>query len=232
VGIIVGAVVTWATGGAAGFISTWYGAATIGAVAGAAGAAANGGNILKGALFGGISSAAFSGAGSLFRGSGAFASLTDGLKYFAQTVVHGAVGGITSVLQGGEFGHGFATAGVAKFFSVGAEKLGMGDTGQFLAATLSGGTASKITGGKFANGATTAALAYAVNQSVSKALEGGSAQKDGNIIPGAPDGSKTTIELRHNLIIKWLGPFSPKHAYVTMKLEPNGFTEVGRRRTS
>ena len=178
-GLVVGAILTFATGGlvAGAFAASWYGAATIGAVAGAVGAAANGGDILQGALAGGVSGAAFSGAGSLFRGTGGLAHLTGGVEYFAKAAVHGVVGGITNVLQGGKFGNGFATAGVAKLFSLGALELDLDSTGQFLSATIAGGTASKITGGKFANGATTAALAYAVNQAISQASEAGSAQQ-------------------------------------------------------
>ena len=34
------------------------------------------------------------------------------------------------------------------------------------------------------------------------------------LIPYAEEGVRTTIELRHNRIVKWLGPYSPKQAYI------------------
>lgn len=42
------------------------------------------------------------------------------------------------------------------------------------------------------------------------------------------DGTKTTIELRHNRIIKWLGPLSPKHAYVLVTDHATGIQTVYR----
>jgi len=83
----------------------WQGV-IIGAASGAAGAAANGGNIFKGALLGAISGAAFAAIG----GSGWDAPF--------KALGHGAVGGIMSVLQGGKFGHGFASAGLTKLLNV------------------------------------------------------------------------------------------------------------------
>jgi len=213
-GLIVGAVLTFATGGlgAGAFASTWYGAATIGAVSGAIGAAVNGGNILRGALIGGVSGAAFSGAGSLFRGSGALAHLRGGFRYFAQVAVHGTIGGITNILTGGKFGHGFATAGFAKFFSVGALKLGLDGAGQFFAATIAGGTASKVTGGKFANGATTAALAYVVNQAAAGGPKKASTKKGIGAVPGYDEtGSNSWRASNDQTFIDAANAYNAKH---------------------
>ena len=77
-----------------------------GAAAGAAGAAATGGNIFLGAIVGGLSGAAFSGiAGASFSAFKAFAPV---VKFAA----FGTVGGITSVIGGGKFGHGFLPQGL------------------------------------------------------------------------------------------------------------------------
>lgn len=138
----------------------------MGAITGAVGAAANGGNILQAAAIGALSGAAFHGVGQEFTGTGFWTE--GGLGHIA---AHGAVGGLTNVLQGGKFGHGFISAGLAKGLSVGAESLGIGEGGQFAAAVLAGGTASQLTGGKFANGATSAALAFAVNRLSGKAVK-------------------------------------------------------------
>ena len=74
--------------------------------------------------------------------------LTSG-QVASQIFTHAAIGGVSSVLQGGKFGHGFFSAGVTKGI---------------------GGTASKISGGKFANGASTGAFQYLFNQ-VGESLE-------------------------------------------------------------
>ena len=70
----------------------------------------------------------------------------------------GIIGGITSVIGGGKFGHGFVSAGIAAGgaspgASAGsAAKSGI-SPGEFIGRTVLGGTLSKISGGKFANGA-------------------------------------------------------------------------------
>lgn len=80
-----------------------------------------------------------------------------------------------SVLQGGKFGHGFASAGFTKaatplvlsFDNILAEGV---------ASAVVGGTASELTGGKFANGAQNAAFLYAFNALTSRI-------KDNSITP-------------------------------------------------
>lgn len=152
-------------------------AVALGATAGAAGAAANGGNILQGAVLGGISGAAFSGvAGADFSGFGAFAGA-------AKFAAFGTVGGITSVLAGGKFGHGFIAAGVGgsvagKFGGVGGAGAG-GVAIRTLIRSVIGGTISKVTGGKFANGAAFAAFASIVSEGA-------------NALPKASPGSSTS----------------------------------------
>lgn len=160
-GLIVGAFL--AAVNPAFFVQQLWGAISLGAISGGVGAAVNGGNILKSALIGGVSGAAFFGVGKLFS-SGSLSGMKGAGRFAAHTSIHGATGGLMSVLQGGKFGHGFVTSGVAKGFSLGALKLKAGNVGQFLTASIAGGTASRLTGGKFANGAQTAALAFLVNQ--------------------------------------------------------------------
>ena len=106
----------------------------------------------KGALFGGISAAAFSAIGQHF------------------PAVTGLAGGILAELQGGQFGHGFLAAGLSKavmgrfsYKDVSTPAV-LGRTA--IAATV-GGTISRITGGKFANGALTSAMAQLFNQEAS-----------------------------------------------------------------
>jgi len=119
--------------------------ATTGAFAGAITGGA------KGAAIGAFSGFAFGAIGASELGN------------FARIGAHGVVGGITSVLQGGKFGHGFISAGVTK--GVG---IRIGDIGNVLAKgmimAVVGGTISEMSGGEFANGAITAAFAYAFNE--------------------------------------------------------------------
>ena len=83
----------------------------------------------------------------------------------AKALAHGIVGGISSELQGGKFGHGFVSAGFTKLLNVntlvGIEK-NLTPT-RIAVAAIVGGTISELTGGKFANGAATAALGQALN---------------------------------------------------------------------
>ncbi|QEI12992.1 hypothetical protein FY115_12680 [Cellvibrio japonicus] len=155
-----------------------WGAMGAGAAAGAAGAAANGGNILRGALTGAVSGAAFFSVGAAFQGAeGSGNFLGSGLKaadFGLKVFAHGIVGGVMSVLQGGKFGHGFASAGVTQAFAGGIDRIGGSkfsssyfDAGnralRITAAAIVGGTASTLSGGKFANGAMTGAFSRAFN---------------------------------------------------------------------
>ncbi|PKI02517.1 hypothetical protein [Glaciecola sp. 33A] len=86
-----------------------------------------------------------------------------------QITAHALVGGVSSSLQGGKFGHGFFSAGVTKgiggAFLPGGDNLSSGEIAQgTVVSAVIGGTASKISGGKFANGAQTGAFQYLFNQ--------------------------------------------------------------------
>jgi RHS repeat-associated protein len=176
VGVIVALVGTYICGpecGQAGY-------ALIGATSGAANAAANGGNIFRGALIGAFSAAAFYQVGQSFRVMAANNSasavtyefggnmLTSG-QITGQIASHAVVGGVISTLQGGKFGNGFFAAGVTK--GIGGKYLPSGSNlssseiakGTVVSAVI-GGTASVISGGKFANGAQTGAFQYVFNQ--------------------------------------------------------------------
>jgi RHS repeat-associated protein len=117
------------------------------------------------ALLAGISAGALTFAGiTLFPGSGAEIGklISFGLKM-------GVIGGITTAIQGGKFGHGFFAAGFGSFVGakVGGFVKGAGNVlknlGKFMAKVTVGGTISKVTGGKFANGAGYAAFSAAAS---------------------------------------------------------------------
>ncbi len=116
----------------------------------------------KGALFGGISAAAFYGIGQKFvKPTGFFKQ--GGLGH---VLAHGVTGGIMAEIQGGQFGHGFLAAGLTKAvmgrFDY-ADLSASAVTGRVAIAAIVGGTISRITGGKFANGALTAGMAQLLN---------------------------------------------------------------------
>ncbi|MEW6995201.1 PQQ-binding-like beta-propeller repeat protein [Colwelliaceae bacterium MEBiC 14330] len=147
------AVAAWCTACSA----TIWSAAMTGAAIGAGSAAINGGNVLKGALIGAFSGAAFQQIGAHFTGA-AEGSL-------GHIAAHGITGGITSVLQGGKFAYGFISAGLTKALNINnIVGTAAKDAGLRVAmAAVVGGTISRLTGGKFANGAITAAFAQLFN---------------------------------------------------------------------
>lgn len=81
-------------------------------------------------------------------------------------LTHAVAGGILSELQGGQFGHGFLSAGLTKALNVNNLIPGT-ESGKDILRTVTaaviGGTISQISGGKFANGALTAGFAQAYN---------------------------------------------------------------------
>lgn len=145
----------------------------IGAAAGGTSAAVNGGNILQGIVTGGISGAALSAVGA----SGTFGySLGDGAGQLAMNALgNGVVGGITNILSGGKFGHGFIAAGLSAFGKPGIRKAFGTGAGALPwrvgARAILGGTISTMTGGKFANGAATAAFSQLFNEEATLARE-------------------------------------------------------------
>ena len=157
-----------------------WGYAAIGAVSGAVSASVNGGNILQGALIGAVSAAAFHGIGDAFAGCASCTGdfVGSGMNPFAfsgKVFAHGIVGGSRSVLQGGKFGHGFASAGVTQSFAskIGGISEGVRfSVGRIAASAIVGGTASKLSGGKFANGATTGAFSRLFNDEANHAQKG------------------------------------------------------------
>ncbi len=81
----------------------------------------------------------------------------------AKIALHGMVGGISELAQGGNFGHGFASAGVTQGSSPLIKRLGHTKISRVFIAAIIGGLASRVTGGKFANGAVTGAFSRAFN---------------------------------------------------------------------
>ena len=113
---------------------------------------------LQGAISGAFSAAMFIPIGAHFQRAAA-----GGMSHALQAqkiLAHGIAGGVLSTLQGGQFGHGFASAGLTELFAPGIAQIENGAAQTFVAAIV-GGTVSELSGGKFANGAVTAAFAWA-----------------------------------------------------------------------
>ncbi|MBR9907570.1 MAG: RHS repeat-associated core domain-containing protein, partial [Gammaproteobacteria bacterium] len=164
--IVVAALYAYCQACATYFASSWYGAATAGAIAGGVNAGFNGGNILTGALRGAFAAAAFYGVGEAFSGMDVSMG-TSG--YYSKVLMHGITGGVMNVLSGGKFGHGFAAAGVTQALAPAIGKIDKGSrfsAGRVAAAAVIGGTASSLSGGKFANGEVTGAFSRLFNDEV------------------------------------------------------------------
>ena len=109
------------------------------------------------ALVAGVSAAALSAiGGSLSPGAGNFGFNPATFRYVAAMSV---ASGVTSVVQGGKFGHGFASAGLGAIAG-GALKIdNLKSVGAKAAASaIVGGTVSELSGGKFSNGAISGAF--------------------------------------------------------------------------
>ena len=112
----------------------------------------------------GSTRAAFRAGAAAFIGSyvGAKIGNVQGWSDWSAVGQHAVLGGVTSVLQGGKFGHGFAAAGFSTYVS--GNLNFKNPVARTVTAAVVGGTASELSGGKFANGATTAAFQAMVTQ--------------------------------------------------------------------
>lgn len=77
-------------------------------------------------------------------------------------LISATAGGVSSVLQGGQFGHGFASAGITSYASPYINNVSSNPVAGATASANLGGTVSEMTGGKFRNGAMTGAFSYSV----------------------------------------------------------------------
>ena len=141
---------------------------------------------LRGAVFGGISAAAFYGIGEQFSAADGFFQ-TGGPEHI---LAHGLTGGVLAELQGGDFGHGFLAAGLSKAV-MGRFKYDDLSAPAVLTRTaiaaVVGGTISHITGGKFANGALTSAMAQLFNAEATAKEQGISQASENNAEDRIPE---------------------------------------------
>ena len=121
--------------------------------------------IAAGFLAGYISTGTLKGGliGAFTAGIGDKIAAIQGIDTFGEAFLQGTLGGVGSVLSGGDFGHAFAAAGFSAFAS-GTEfvKNVRGLESRVAVSAIIGGTASELTGGKFANGAVSGAMQSAI----------------------------------------------------------------------
>jgi RHS repeat-associated protein len=128
----------------------------------------------SGALFYGIAEGVSSaGWAQANQGEGVLGTNLTSIGYTSSVIAHGIAGGVVSDLEGGKFGSGFASAGVAEAFSGVIDHLDpanpIGQTisaERVVASAIVGGTTSQVTGGKFANGARSAAFSQAFSEGI------------------------------------------------------------------
>jgi hypothetical protein len=125
---------------------------------------------------------------------GMFAGLETWVQVIGTAAVQGVIGGVTSVMQGGNFGNGFLSSAVSSLAGSAAGAVGakFGPTAGFVAKVVAGGTTSEITGGKFANGAISSAFSAVVSAAAGDAgADYGDEQTEKGIEPTGVSGTVT-----------------------------------------
>ena len=120
------------------------------------------GYVATGTIQGGVMGA-FSAAVSFGIANGAMSA---GQEFFARALS----GGVLEMVQGGKFGHGFASAGLTSAFMPQVGGIN-NDIVRTATGALIGGTISKATGGKFANGAISGAIQGAMTKNATDAQQ-------------------------------------------------------------
>ena len=120
------------------------------------------GTILHGGSLSDALSSGFRGAISGAFSAAAFGSLHNLDFSPLKIAAHGVVGGVSSVLEGGKFEHGFISAAFTQAFAPAISQFSS-KTARIIAAAVVGGTAAELSGGKFANGAITGAFSRMFN---------------------------------------------------------------------
>lgn len=128
------------------------------------------GGDLQAGLIGAASAVAFFGVGRIGGiGNAAFGDL----GHLGKIALHGAIGGLSSVAQGGKFKYGALSAGASAFAAPlmsDSSILGEGHSLKIAVSAIAGGTASSLGCGKFANGAVTGAMSYAFNAATQRTI--------------------------------------------------------------
>ena len=152
---------------------------------------------VKGAAIGAVSGAAFSKIGTLKE--------ANKLGKIGGVLAHGAAGGVTNMLRGGNAGEAFKSGFISGVVTAGAHesetimKLGAGSAaGEVALSAAIGGTASHLSGGDFANGAMTATFQTLYNRQAhggrNSCAERLRNKRHQELLKGAQDGHITLSE--------------------------------------
>lgn len=142
-----------------------------------AGFIGSGGNF-KAGVIGALAGGALGGIGFNFRDVAPYST-----GHFQKIALHGAVGGAANAANGGKFGRGFASAGIAQAAAPGIDEIpgASPSLARTAAAAVVGGTTSELTGGKFANGAITGAYSRLFDEISTAARKQAQQRQAGNI---------------------------------------------------
>ena len=166
--------------------------------------------MLKGFIAGGIASGSLKGAvvGAFSAGIGFGGDLG--------FIGNGMVGGLSSKVMGGKFGHGFWSAGISSKLAPGIQNNVSNSYASVAIHAIVGGTISKATGGKFANGAYSAAFASALREALASASRTGV----GSSSEAETDATKQNREAFEARIKELVndGTIDPKKTFLTMDL--------------
>jgi hypothetical protein len=171
---------------AAGYFGGPVGAAVASAYTTAHAAAVNGAN-LKDSYIAGARAGVMSGVSAgIFKGAHILGEA--GGNTVARLLLHGVAGGIMSELNGGKFGHGFASAFVTQLLegaiSENVDALNEGFSWERVAvAGMVGGAVSAATGGKFVNGAVSGAMSRGLNAEIKHSKAANSKSKKNSSKP-------------------------------------------------
>jgi len=124
-----------------------------------------------------------------------FGAGVSGFTYWQTVAVQAVTGGIVESLQGGNFGHGFLSAGLTASVMPQVGKIN-NDVSRTVVGALVGGTISDVTGGKFANGAASGAIQAALSGSKSSRLNsmGGDSPADSAKAAAAAGEANASLE--------------------------------------
>lgn len=180
---------------------------------------------VEGAAWGAFSAGVFFGIGQGLAGAGQWAegsfmgTKLSGAGFAVKTVSHGLAGGTISHLQGGKFGHGFASAAGSAATAPLVDASSANVVRGAVVTTLVGGTLSRLSGGNFANGALTAAMSYAFASALSKGNQSPLGQKQvGDEPDNVSDVVRVNRAFRDNINVSC----SEQHCDVSMRFTIGG----------
>ena len=178
--------------------------------------------IAAGFLAGYISTGTLKGAliGAFSAGIGDKISAIQGIDKFGRAFLQGGLGGVSSVLSGGDFGHAFLAAGLSAGVAGSRFSQGLKHTySRSILSAVVGGTASEISGGKFANGAVTGAM-HAMLAELAQKIPALPSADGGSVVITVTDNAAIENITEARQLVEWL--------YTNGDLEGLGFEFISK----